>query len=176
MASHSNASNRMLFAVSWINPGVNDLATNRQPERPAVVTHVLGTFRYLCLRAGHIDFIGERGGTRTLDPMIKSHVLYRLSYALTSRLNMPIRIDGFHPRRKRRRGFSGPMLRRRCVGGAPAAVNSASRLINATRRPGFQRLHRPLGLFLRVLDARCGVRQAFRWHGEKGPPFGDGPV
>ena len=29
--------------------------------------------------------IGERGGTRTLDPMIKSHVLYRLSYALTCR-------------------------------------------------------------------------------------------
>ena len=27
--------------------------------------------------------LGERGGTRTLDPMIKSHVLYRLSYALT---------------------------------------------------------------------------------------------
>ena len=27
--------------------------------------------------------IGERGGTRTLDPMIKSHVLYHLSYALT---------------------------------------------------------------------------------------------
>jgi hypothetical protein len=26
---------------------------------------------------------GERGGTRTLDPMIKSHVLYRLSYAFT---------------------------------------------------------------------------------------------
>jgi hypothetical protein len=31
------------------------------------------------------DIIGERGGTRTLDPMIKSHVLYRLSYALTRR-------------------------------------------------------------------------------------------
>jgi hypothetical protein len=30
-------------------------------------------------------FFGERGGTRTLDPMIKSHVLYRLSYALTCR-------------------------------------------------------------------------------------------
>jgi hypothetical protein len=29
------------------------------------------------------DFIGERGGTRTHDPMIKSHVLYHLSYALT---------------------------------------------------------------------------------------------
>jgi hypothetical protein len=28
-------------------------------------------------------FHGERGGTRTLDPMIKSHVLYHLSYALT---------------------------------------------------------------------------------------------
>jgi hypothetical protein len=45
-----------------------------------------------CL-AQQIDFLkssyaamilfGERGGTRTLDPMIKSHVLYRLSYALT---------------------------------------------------------------------------------------------
>jgi hypothetical protein len=31
------------------------------------------------------DFHGERGGTRTLDPMIKSHVLYHLSYALTCR-------------------------------------------------------------------------------------------
>ncbi len=30
-------------------------------------------------------FFGERGGTRTLDPMIKSHVLYHLSYALTCR-------------------------------------------------------------------------------------------
>jgi hypothetical protein len=29
------------------------------------------------------DTHGERGGTRTLDPMIKSHVLYHLSYALT---------------------------------------------------------------------------------------------
>jgi hypothetical protein len=27
-------------------------------------------------------FIGERGGARTLDPVIKSHVLYQLSYAL----------------------------------------------------------------------------------------------
>ena len=50
----------------------------------AVVTHVLGTIRYLRLRAGQA-FHGERGGTRTLDPMIKSHVLYRLSYALTCR-------------------------------------------------------------------------------------------
>ena len=31
----------------------------------------------------YLNLFGERGGTRTLDPMIKSHVLYRLSYALT---------------------------------------------------------------------------------------------
>lgn len=29
-----------------------------------------------------LDFIGERAGARTQDPVIKSHVLYRLSYAL----------------------------------------------------------------------------------------------
>ena len=29
--------------------------------------------------------IGERGGTRTHDPLIKSQMLYRLSYALGSR-------------------------------------------------------------------------------------------
>ena len=28
---------------------------------------------------------GERAGIRTLDPVIKSHVLYQLSYALTCR-------------------------------------------------------------------------------------------
>src|SRR5271155_4030248 len=31
------------------------------------------------------DFIGERGGTRTHDPLIKSQMLYRLSYTLGSR-------------------------------------------------------------------------------------------
>jgi hypothetical protein len=36
-------------------------------------------------REFNIPIIGERGGTRTLDPMIKSHVLYHLSYALTRR-------------------------------------------------------------------------------------------
>ena len=35
------------------------------------------------LRGYVLIFLGERGGTRTLDPMIKSNVLYRLSYALT---------------------------------------------------------------------------------------------
>src|SRR6185437_2601116 len=40
------------FSVSCINSGANNLATPRQPGRPEVVTHVLGTFRYPCLRAG----------------------------------------------------------------------------------------------------------------------------
>ena len=34
-------------------PGAENLATPRQPVRPEVVTHVLGTFCYLCVRAGH---------------------------------------------------------------------------------------------------------------------------
>ena len=38
--------------------------------------------------------IGERGGARTHDPVIKSHVLYRLSYALTSGLRwFPSAVD-----------------------------------------------------------------------------------
>ena len=45
------------------------------------VTHVSGTFSHPCFRVGHCE-IGERAGTRTQDPVIKSHVLYRLSYAL----------------------------------------------------------------------------------------------
>ena len=32
--------------------GAKHLATPRQPVRPVVVTHVFGTFRYLCLRSG----------------------------------------------------------------------------------------------------------------------------
>ena len=43
----------------------------------------LDNTRWLRVQGG--KFHGERGGTRTLDPMIKSHVLYRLSYALTCR-------------------------------------------------------------------------------------------
>lgn len=38
-------------------------------------------YKLLCFKW----LFGERGGTRTLDPMIKSHVLYHLSYALTCR-------------------------------------------------------------------------------------------
>jgi len=51
-ASRRNA-NRMAFGVKLgSDPGVNHLATNRQPVRHEVVTHVLGTFCYPCLRAG----------------------------------------------------------------------------------------------------------------------------
>jgi hypothetical protein len=61
----------------------------------------------LIVRVGQGVF-GEPGGTRTRDPMIKSHVLYRLSYGL----------DG------------------RCVGGGPATVNTlrstGSRSANGT--------------------------------------------
>src|SRR5215831_10455056 len=50
------------LGVCWINPGGNDVATPRQPERPEVVTHVLGTFCYLCVRAGHnFMLVGEVG-------------------------------------------------------------------------------------------------------------------
>ena len=44
------------------------------------------------------DLFGERGGTRTRDPMIKSHVLYRLSYALTPTSSMiPSEKAAFRP-------------------------------------------------------------------------------
>jgi hypothetical protein len=33
-------------------------------------------------RSKSLILLGERGGARTHDPVIKSHVLYRLSYAL----------------------------------------------------------------------------------------------
>ena len=74
---------------------------------------------------------GERGGTRTLDPMIKSHVLYRLSYALT--LVAKHDPDG---RRPRPQGDpKGSCSRRRCVGGRFRRVNSTCRLVNGGARP-----------------------------------------
>jgi hypothetical protein len=58
---------------------IGGAATDLPKQRPH------GHFLDLGYRGQAIDLIGERGGTRTLDPMIKSHVLYRLSYALTCR-------------------------------------------------------------------------------------------
>ncbi len=52
------------------------------PDRAAQsVTHLLGTECCLCLRTGHM-LVGEPAGTRTQDPLIKSQMLYRLSYRL----------------------------------------------------------------------------------------------
>lgn len=39
-------------------------------------------FGWLICRAKSLILLGERAGARTQDPVIKSHVLYRLSYAL----------------------------------------------------------------------------------------------
>jgi hypothetical protein len=50
-------------------------ATSRQPVRPEVVTHVLGTICHPCVRAGHLEF-GAGEGIRTLDPDLGKVVLY----------------------------------------------------------------------------------------------------
>src|SRR5260370_19161564 len=57
-----------------LRPGAEDLATPRQPVRPEVVTHVLGTFCYPSLRAGH-GIIGALGGIRTPDPQTRTKLL-----------------------------------------------------------------------------------------------------
>src|SRR6478609_5955948 len=49
------------------------------------------------------------------------------------------------------RALEGSCSRRRCVGGGPVPVNSDGALVNAAMDPGFQLLHRPLAVFLRVL-------------------------
>ena len=41
------------FRPRLLRSGAENFAANRQPLRPKVVTHVLGTFCYLCVRAGH---------------------------------------------------------------------------------------------------------------------------
>ena len=43
----------MLLRSRIFRPGAENLATPRQPVRHEVVTHVLGTFCYPCVRAGH---------------------------------------------------------------------------------------------------------------------------
>src|SRR6201993_1067841 len=70
---------RMRSAPVQTTTGVIDLATPRQPERHEVVTDVLGTFCYPCLRVGQLKN-GAARGIRTPDPVITNDVLYRLSY------------------------------------------------------------------------------------------------
>src|SRR5271163_3807608 len=52
-----------------------------------LVVAVRHEMRSIIKRRQAIDTYGEPGGIRTHDPMIKSHVLYRLSYGLTWRIN-----------------------------------------------------------------------------------------
>ena len=42
----------MAYDLGYIDLERKNLATYRQPDRVPDVTHVLGTFRYLCVRAG----------------------------------------------------------------------------------------------------------------------------
>src|SRR5882762_1148364 len=67
-------SNHLAFeTTSWIlRPGAENPATSRQPVRHEVVTHVLGTTRYLCLRAGQAKG-GGAGGIRTLDRALQPY-------------------------------------------------------------------------------------------------------
>ena len=51
----------------------------RQPVRHEVVTYVIGTFRYLCVRPRH-ERPGAAEGIRTPDPRITNALLYQLSY------------------------------------------------------------------------------------------------
>jgi hypothetical protein len=50
--------------------GAKNLATPRQPLRPEVVTYVLGTLRYLCVRTGQHKSVGSGRGIRTPDTRI----------------------------------------------------------------------------------------------------------
>ena len=50
-----------------------NFANHRQPVRHEVVTHVLGTERYLCLRAGQFKCMAERESAN----MVSVHVGHR---------------------------------------------------------------------------------------------------
>jgi hypothetical protein len=70
-----------------IKPAARFAAATRLPRsayRPLTVSaaHFRNSIR---LRSNSLFLLGERGGTRTHDPLIKSQMLYRLSYALGSR-------------------------------------------------------------------------------------------
>src|SRR4051794_21238321 len=101
--------------------------------------------------------IGERAGARTQDPVIKSHVLYQLSYALAQRAKTvetvePDLANPAMPTQLSPVGFTGPRTevvpamgrvcrarihwhpRPRCVGGAADPVNRGGRV-----KPRWQR-------------------------------------
>jgi hypothetical protein len=79
-----------LIAVLGVALEVFRGETFRQPSFPGELLANERRRDTICRWSPHVSgldkiFLGERGGTRTLDPMIKSHVLYHLSYALTCR-------------------------------------------------------------------------------------------
>jgi hypothetical protein len=52
----------MLLRFGIFRPGAENLATPRQPVRHEVVTNVLGTFRYLCVRGRITQNVAETEG------------------------------------------------------------------------------------------------------------------
>ena len=70
--SRWNAADRIRPAENCIDFGANSLATLRQPDRHVVVTHVSGTFCYLCVRAGH-GHTGGESGIRTHGTVSRTH-------------------------------------------------------------------------------------------------------
>ena len=52
----------MHYDLGYYRSGAENPATPRQPVRPEVVTHVLGTFCYPCLRAGQLKLLARSEG------------------------------------------------------------------------------------------------------------------
>ena len=71
----------MHYDLGYYRSGAENLATPRQPVRPEVVTHVLGTFCYPCLRAGQCECWRARRGFEPPTPKfvvcVKSLILLR---------------------------------------------------------------------------------------------------
>jgi hypothetical protein len=62
IASNDRSRTFSASQIGYCPPGARSLvnpATLRQPVRDEVVTHVLGTFCYLSVRAGHVPFLRE---------------------------------------------------------------------------------------------------------------------
>jgi hypothetical protein len=66
-----------IWLVSFMR--YEDPATHRQPVRHEVVTHVLGTNRYLCLRVGQRTNGGERG-IRTPETVSRLHAFQACAF------------------------------------------------------------------------------------------------